>query len=98
MEANRVGVSRVELPTTTAPTEPPENIPMPSNSPRRRVGFVLVGWAHLTLKRGMPAFGQSKHCKSVVLEGGDRYKAQQRACGVRHVGSAHRQACVMNGL
>lgn len=78
-QGDGANANRIELPPTAATTEPPEQMPMPSDGPSRRVGFAMVGLGHLTLERLMPAFGQSKHCKPVALVSGDRDKALKLA-------------------
>ena len=69
----------VNLPQLHAPTEAPEKVPGPFDSPAQRTGFAVVGLGRLSLGEILPAFGASKYCKVTALVSGDREKATKIA-------------------
>ena len=69
----------IKLPPLEAPTDP-KAAPFPNpDAPDQRVGYAIVGLGHLTLAEILPAFGQSKHAKAVVLVSGDADKMAKAA-------------------
>ena len=69
----------IRLPAFNAETERKSGPARTPYSPRRRVGFALVGLGRLTVEQILPALDRSERCRVAALVTGDRAKGQELA-------------------